>query len=92
MKTINDDKVALRNMYGKVLASGLRDDHLKMYTVSANLAGQSYDMGRMMAFAPGWLENQSVWLHMSYKYYLQLLRGKLYTEFFSEMRGGGERA
>jgi hypothetical protein len=26
---------------------------------------------------------------MSYKYYLQLIRGKLYDEFFSEMRGGG---
>ena len=25
----------------------------------------------------------------SYKYYLQLLRGKLYEQFFSEMRGGG---
>ena len=32
-------------------------------------------IGRMMAFVPGWLENQSVWLHMSYKYYLELLRG-----------------
>merc|ERR1739844_654907 len=42
-----------------------------------------------MAFTPGWLENQSIWMHMSYKYYLQLLRGKLYNEFYSEMRGGG---
>jgi hypothetical protein len=89
MKTITDDTVALKDMYNKVLGSGLRDNHLKMYTVSASLEGQSYDMGRMMAFAPGWLENQSVWLHMSYKYYLELLRGKLYHEFFSEMKGGG---
>mmetsp|Transcript_27642 Transcript_27642/g.39532 ORF Transcript_27642/g.39532 Transcript_27642/m.39532 type:complete len:1235 (+) Transcript_27642:139-3843(+) len=89
MKTITDDKDALKNMHSKVLASGLRDNHLNMFTVSASLEGQSYDMGRMMAFSPGWLENQSVWLHMSYKYYLELLRGKLYTEFFSEMKGGG---
>jgi len=46
-------------------------------------------MGRMMAFSPGWLENQSIWLHMSYKYYLQLIRGGLYEEFFSEMVNGG---
>ena len=26
---------------------------------------------------------------MSYKYYLQLLRGKLYEQFFAEMKGGG---
>ena len=46
-------------------------------------------MGRMMAFAAGWLENQSIWMHMSYKYYLQLLRGKMYNEFYSEMKNGG---
>merc|ERR1712083_743093 len=46
-------------------------------------------MGRQISFAPGWLENQSIWMHMSYKYYLQLLRGKLYDIFFDEMKGGG---
>ncbi len=89
MKTVIDDKAALTAMYDKVKASGLRDENLKMYYVSASLEGQSYDMGRMMAFAPGWLENQSIWSHMSYKYYLELMRGKLYEQFFSEFRGGG---
>lgn len=89
MKTIQDDVNSTEDVYGKVLGSGLRDDGLKMYTISANLKGQSFDMGRMMAFSPGWLENESIWLHMSYKYYLQLLRGKLYEQFFSEMKGGG---
>lgn len=88
LKTI-DDKSAVSDMYTKVKTSGLRDEELKMYFVSASLKGQSYDMGRMMAFSPGWLENQSIWMHMSYKYYLELIRGKLYEEFFSEMRGGG---
>ena len=88
-KTVIDDKDALREMYGKVKESGLRDEELKMYFLSASLKGQSYDMGRMMAFSPGWLENQSIWMHMSYKYYLQLLRGGLFEEFFDEMRGGG---
>ena len=27
------------------------------------------EVGRMMAFSPGWLENESIWLHMSYKWY-----------------------
>ena len=45
LKTITNDKDALKDLYGKVLGSGLRDKHLKMYTVSADLAGQSYDMG-----------------------------------------------
>merc|ERR1712183_187239 len=34
-------------------------------------------------------ENESIWMHMSYKYYLQLLRGKLYDQFFSEYHNGG---
>ncbi len=88
LKTITDKDAAVA-IYDKVKVSGLRDEELKMYFVSASLEGQSYDMGRMMAFTPGWLENQSIWMHMSYKYYLELLRGKLFEQFFSEMRGGG---
>ena len=89
MKTIQDDEKVMKDMHSRVLTSGLRDDKLNMYFLSASLKGQSYDMGRMMAFSPGWLENQSIWTHMSFKYYLQLLRGKMYEEFFEEMRGGG---
>lgn len=89
MKTIQDDPAKMEDMYNKVLGSGLRDEKLKMYYLSASLEGQSFDMGRQIAFAPGWLENQSIWMHMSYKYYLQLIRGKLYDQFFSEMKGGG---
>lgn len=89
MKTIQDDEKKMIDMYERVLTSGLRDDELGMYFLSASLTGQTYDMGRQIAFAPGWLENQSIWMHMSYKYYLQLLRGKLYDQFFSEYRGGG---
>jgi hypothetical protein len=89
MKTIENSKKKMKDMYEKVLNSGLRDDGLKMYYLSASLRGQTFDMGRQIAFAPGWLENQSIWMHMSYKYYLQLIRGKLYEQFFSEMKGGG---
>lgn len=89
MKTIQDDQEKMIDMYERVLTSGLRDTGLKMYYLSASLTGQTYDMGRQIAFAPGWLENQSIWMHMSYKYYLQLLRGKLYDQFFSEYKNGG---
>lgn len=89
MKTIQDDEGLMTDTYQKVLKSGLRDEELSMYYLSASLAGETYDMGRQIAFAPGWLENQSIWMHMSYKYYLQLIRGKMYKEFFEEMKGGG---
>lgn len=89
MKTIQDEEDLMNDTYLKVFKSGLRDEELNMYYLSATLAGETYDMGRQIAFAPGWLENQSIWMHMSYKYYLQLIRGKMYTEFFAEMKGGG---
>jgi len=87
MKTV--DSREARTIYQRVRNSGLRDDELSMYTISASLKGQSYDMGRMLAFAPGWLENQSVWMHMSYKFYLELLRNDLFDEFLDEMTSGG---
>ena len=87
MKTIDDEQEALE-LYERVINSPLRDSALNMYTISASLKGQSFDMGRMMAFSPGWLENQSVWLHMSYKFYLELIRHGLYAPFFEEMKTG----
>jgi hypothetical protein len=76
------------DLYEKVKASPLRDEGLGMYTMSASLKGLSFDIGRELAFAPGWLENQSVWLHMSYKFYLELLRHGLFDEFYGEMTSG----
>jgi hypothetical protein len=87
MKTV--DTGSAREIYHKVRSSALHDAALSMYTLSANLTGQPIAMGRTMAFPPGWLENQSVWLHVSYKFYLELLRQGLFDEFFSEIMSGG---
>lgn len=86
MKTLDKEKATV--IYEAVKKSGLRDEELGMYTLSSSLVGQSYDMGRMMGFSPGWLENQSVWMHMSYKYYLELLKKGMHKEFFTEMQSG----
>ncbi|KAL3923578.1 MAG: hypothetical protein SGILL_001579 [Bacillariaceae sp.] len=87
LKTVNT--ASARDIYLNLRNSSLYDEELRMYTVSGSLTGQPVEMGRSTAFAPGWLENQSVWLHMSYKFYLQLLRHGMYTEFFDEVRSGG---
>jgi len=78
-----------KEIYSKVRASPLRDDHLGMYTLSASLKDQNLDIGRVMSFAPGWLENESVWMDMSYKFYKQLIRKGMHEEFFYEMKSGG---
>jgi hypothetical protein len=53
-----------------------------MVKVNAPLDSQSHAIGRARAFTPGWLENESIWLHMSFKYLLELLKAGLYEEYF----------
>lgn len=77
-----------RHLYQLVRNSPMYDEALQMYTLCESLASMGQDVGRMKAFSAGWLENQSVWLHMSYKFYLELLRGGLYEEFFQEILTG----
>lgn len=68
-------------LYEQVKNSDLYDDKLSMYKVNASLREASYELGRARAFTPGWLENESIWLHMEYKYLLELLNSKMYREF-----------
>ncbi|MGD8793614.1 MAG: cellobiose phosphorylase, partial [Anaerolineae bacterium] len=80
------DTASARDLYSRVKASELYDRKLGMYKVNAPLAGQPHEIGRARAFTPGWLENESIWLHMEYKYLLQVLRAGLYPEFLADLR------
>lgn len=75
-----------KKLYQEVKNSGLYDRKLGMYKVNADLASGSYELGRARAFTPGWLENESIWLHMEYKYLLELLKSEMYEEFFADFR------
>lgn len=77
-----------RDILRRVKASTLYDTKLKMYTLCESLDEMGPEVGRMKAFSPGWLENQSVFLHMSYKFYLEILRAGLHKEFFEEIKTG----
>ncbi|MDR0923951.1 MAG: hypothetical protein LBN31_06325 [Hungatella sp.] len=74
------------SLYHQVKKTGLYDTKLKMYKVNESLDNASFEIGRAKAFSPGWLENESIWLHMEYKYLLELLQSKLYDEFFQDFR------
>lgn len=71
-------------LYRKVRESELFDKKLTMYKVNAPLADSSFELGRARAFTPGWLENESIWLHMEYKYLLELLKSGMYEEYFAD--------
>lgn len=75
-----------KTMYELIKASDMYDKKLKMYKVNESLKEASFEVGRAKAFVPGWLENESIWLHMEYKYLLELIRGGLYKEFFEDMK------
>ncbi|MFP4661601.1 MAG: hypothetical protein ACLFPF_05370 [Halanaerobiales bacterium] len=73
---------ALRKLHERVIDSELFDDKLKMFRLNGNLSDMPDDIGRARAFTPGWLENGSIWLHMEYKYLLELIKNGLYEEFY----------
>ena len=72
------DREIKRRMAEKVQRSRLYDQKLRMYKVNESLETLTYAAGRTRAFTPGWLENESVWLHMEYKYLLELIKSGLY--------------
>lgn len=81
---LNESRERKIALYRTVKECGLYDRKLKMYKVNASLMNASYELGRARAFTPGWLENESIWLHMEYKYLLELIKSGLYTEFFED--------
>jgi hypothetical protein len=81
-----DEPGQAHDLHLKVKNSALYDRDLKMYRLNASLQEQPHSIGRIRAFTPGWLENESIFLHMSYKYVLELMRAGLAEEFFEEMQ------
>ncbi len=75
-----------KSLYDHVKASDLYDKKLSMYKVNASLKDTTFEAGRCCSFTPGWLENESIWLHMEYKYLLELIKGGLYKEYFEDFK------
>jgi hypothetical protein len=57
-----------------------------MYKCCDSLEDQPLEIGRMKAYARGWLENESIYTHMEYKWLLEILRSGLYDQFFEDCR------
>ena len=83
---MSDNKQEAKQHFASIKKSGLYDKELKMFKVCSSLLSQSNEIGRSRVFLPGWLENESVFMHMEFKYLLGLLRANLYEEFFSSIK------
>jgi len=79
-------KKQIFDLHTRVRQSSLFDEELLMYRVNSSLLNQSHEIGRARAFTPGWLENQSIWMHMAFKYLLELLKADQYQQFFDSFR------
>ncbi|HQL41795.1 MAG TPA: hypothetical protein PLO93_05850, partial [Candidatus Omnitrophota bacterium] len=82
---VEKDPSKARALYQAVRRSELFDKKLKMYRVNTDLSNESSEIGRARIFPAGWLENQSIWIHMEYKFLLELLRCGLYDEFYENL-------
>lgn len=85
LKLTKDKKVA-KKLYDKVRTSDIYDKKLNMYKTSMSIKDEPIELGRAKSFTPGWLENESIFLHMEYKYLLATLKIGLAEEFFDDMK------
>lgn len=81
-----EDEEKKRLLYKNIKSSNLYDKQLRMYKTNETLENQSNQLGRIMAFTAGWLENESVFMHMEFKYLFEVLKAGMYQEFFEELK------
>lgn len=80
------DVESARKLHNAIKNTGLYDEKLDMFKVNDNIMDETKEIGRQNVFPRGWLENEAVFLHMEYKYFLELLRCGLYDEFFQSFK------
>jgi hypothetical protein len=75
----------VRRLYDAVRRSALYDGDLGMFRLNLPLGTDALDLGRIGVFNYGWLENGSIFLHMHYKFVLEMVRRGLLAEFHGEI-------
>lgn len=81
-----ENKEDALKMLNQVKNSNVYDKKLKMYKTSEDISGEGYSFGRVTAFTPGWQENESVFLHMEYKFLYGILKSGNYEAFYNELK------
>ena len=73
-------------MHEAVLSSDIFDQTLRMFKTSGPIENECHEIGRIHAFTKGWLERESNFLHMTYKYVLGLLKAGMYDAFYEAIK------
>ena len=82
---IEEDERVIEKVYRQVQKTELYDKKLGMYRMNVSLESEPDEIGREKIFNYGWLENGSIFLHMHYKYVLEMVRKGLIEEFYKNM-------
>ncbi len=75
-----------KEIYNNIRASGIFDPKLKSYRNNESLENDRFEIGRIKAWGRGWIENESLYTHMLFKYMLAVLKSGLYEEFFADIK------
>jgi len=74
-----------RTLYDAVRRSALFDETLGMFRLNLPLGDDALELGRIGVFNDGWLENGAIFLHMHYKFVLEMVRCGLLAEFHGQI-------
>lgn len=86
LSTVGRTENKADEMCRKIKESDIYDKKLNMYKTSVSLEELTMENGRIRAFTPGWLERESIFLHMEYKYFLGMLEAGLYERFWEAVK------
>ncbi|MFP4105749.1 MAG: hypothetical protein ACLFVU_06610 [Phycisphaerae bacterium] len=86
---IESDSSRAREIYETIRRSPLHDEKLNMYLLADSVQDESPETGRIWAWAPGWFENENVFMHMEHKYLLSQVKAGLFEEFYRDYRACG---
>lgn len=81
-----ENKEKARQLYQTIRKSGLYDEKLGMYKINESIPESTGMLGKHSMFPAGCRENESIFLHLEYKYLLEILKSGLYEEFFEDFR------
>lgn len=86
LKCVIDNAYDPKKLYERIKRTDMYDEKLKIYRTSVDLDNEKMEIGRIRAFTKGWLERESDFMHMTFKYLYGLLKSHLYDEFFDEIK------
>jgi hypothetical protein len=72
-------------VYDAIKQSDIFDKKLKSYKSCVSLENETFEIGRIKAWGRGWIENESVYTHMLFKYLLEIINAELYEDFYKDI-------